>query len=357
MATPKHSRTWGQTPRVRGLTPRVQTPRVQGPDPQVVSASSAPVIEFGTGLTGGAAPTGIAASPDGNVWFTEATGNRVGWVTPSDVITEFPSGITTGASPNAIAAGPDGNLWFSELTGNRIARIGSGVDVLVLAPAVHGSGRVGERALRDEGAWKASLDVGGYGFQWTLDGADLAGATGATYVPVAGDETHLLGCRVAAHSASVLALYAAQSAAIAVGIAALGPAGASGTAGAAGPSGAATAGAGGTSALPGTTGAAGAAATANATATLLHARIGIRAGRRFTVRYIAGRGMKLVLLVRPRKGIGARRLAALTTRTAGRGSISVGHAPARGAYMLVLTLVGATGARVVDAIPLVVAKA
>ena len=31
------------------------------------------------------------------------------------------------------------------------------------APAVYGAGRVGERALCDEGAWKASLDIGSYG--------------------------------------------------------------------------------------------------------------------------------------------------------------------------------------------------
>ena len=93
--------------------------------------------------------------------------------------------------------------------GNRIAQIGSGVDVLVRAPAVYGAGRVGERALCDEGAWKASLDIGGFAIQWTLDGVDLAGATGGVYTPVAGDQAHSLGCRVSARSASVLGRYSA----------------------------------------------------------------------------------------------------------------------------------------------------
>ena len=114
------------------------------------------------------------------MWFTEPGGNRVGRITPTGSFTEFTAGITAGSSPNAIAPGPDGNLWFSEAVGNRIARIGSGVDVLVRAPAVYGAGRVGERALCDEGAWKASLDIGSYGIQWTRDGVDLAGATAAS---------------------------------------------------------------------------------------------------------------------------------------------------------------------------------
>ena len=37
------------------------------------------------------APLGIAAGPDGNLWFTEAaTGNRIGRITPTGTITEYP---------------------------------------------------------------------------------------------------------------------------------------------------------------------------------------------------------------------------------------------------------------------------
>ena len=66
-------------------------------------------------------PSGIAAGPDGNVWFTEANNNKVGRITPAGVVTEFqiPS---LSSSPGGIAAGPDGNLWFLEL-GGRIGRI------------------------------------------------------------------------------------------------------------------------------------------------------------------------------------------------------------------------------------------
>jgi streptogramin lyase len=56
---------------------------------------------------------GIATGPDGNVWFTEQLGEKVGRITPQGVITEFPIPGTI-VSPQAITAGPDGNLWFAD---------------------------------------------------------------------------------------------------------------------------------------------------------------------------------------------------------------------------------------------------
>jgi hypothetical protein len=43
------------------------------------------------------------------------------------VVTEFSAGITAGSGPSGIAGGPDGNLWFTEYNGDRIGRIGAGV--------------------------------------------------------------------------------------------------------------------------------------------------------------------------------------------------------------------------------------
>ena len=68
-------------------------------------------------------PSGLAVGPDGNLWFTEETGNMIGRMTPGGVVNgEFPI-PTGGSAPSEIAAGPDGNLWFTEFTGNKIGRI------------------------------------------------------------------------------------------------------------------------------------------------------------------------------------------------------------------------------------------
>src|SRR5262249_48253551 len=59
---------------------------------------------------------------DGNIWFTENRGDRVGRITPGGVITEFPLPASYTAPWN-ITAGPDGNLWFV-VTGYLNNRVG-----------------------------------------------------------------------------------------------------------------------------------------------------------------------------------------------------------------------------------------
>ena len=87
------------------------------------AAQAQVVTEFSAGITPGAFPSGITAGPDGNLWFTEVFGNRIGRITPLGVVTEFSAGITAGAGLGGITPGPDGNLWFTENNGNRIGRI------------------------------------------------------------------------------------------------------------------------------------------------------------------------------------------------------------------------------------------
>jgi virginiamycin B lyase len=66
---------------------------------------------------------GIAAGPDGNLWFTELGSNKVARVTTSGTFTEWPVPIQYGY-PRGIAAGPDGNLWFTLSTGQCQESIG-----------------------------------------------------------------------------------------------------------------------------------------------------------------------------------------------------------------------------------------
>ena len=65
---------------------------------------------------------GITVGPGGNLWFTEQKSNQIGRISPSGTITEYPIPTASGA-PFGIAAGPDGNLWFTEGSGNQIGRI------------------------------------------------------------------------------------------------------------------------------------------------------------------------------------------------------------------------------------------
>jgi streptogramin lyase len=65
--------------------------------------------------------TFLAAGPDGNIWYTDASNDNIGRMTPAGTSTLFTSPQVS--EPLRIAAGPDGNLWFTEFIGNRISSI------------------------------------------------------------------------------------------------------------------------------------------------------------------------------------------------------------------------------------------
>ncbi len=74
--------------------------------------------------TANSRPFGIAAGPDGALWFTEynPAGNKIGRITTAGVISEYV--IPTASSyPSNITLGPDGALWFTEQIANKIGRI------------------------------------------------------------------------------------------------------------------------------------------------------------------------------------------------------------------------------------------
>jgi streptogramin lyase len=72
--------------------------------------------------TAGGFPRGITRGQDGNLWFTEYAGNKIGRITPSGSLTEFPL-PTPDSRPTGITSGPDGNLWFMEFNSGQIGRI------------------------------------------------------------------------------------------------------------------------------------------------------------------------------------------------------------------------------------------
>lgn len=84
-------------------------------------------------------PSGITVGPDGNLWFTELHGNKIGRITPSGTITEYPL-PTPGRHPSNIVAGPDGYLWFTEAGGSKIGRIDRGGTIVEfdLSASSHG---------------------------------------------------------------------------------------------------------------------------------------------------------------------------------------------------------------------------
>jgi virginiamycin B lyase len=71
---------------------------------------------------------GIAAGPDGNLWFTEW--KKIGKISPvTGIITEY----NVSTSNGGITAGPDGCMWYTEW-GNKIGKISPTTGVITEYP-------------------------------------------------------------------------------------------------------------------------------------------------------------------------------------------------------------------------------
>lgn len=85
-----------------------------------------PRLSRDTGNAPESQPHDIVIGPDGNLWFGDSDGNKIGRITPVGAVKEFPLPSrpeNPGGFPYDITTGPDGALWFTELSGTRIGRI------------------------------------------------------------------------------------------------------------------------------------------------------------------------------------------------------------------------------------------
>src|SRR6266536_4153344 len=120
----------------------------------IVSAQT--ITEFSV-PTPGSGPWGIAAGPDGALWFTESPGGKIGRITTSGVVSEFPVNFL----PESIAAGPDGNLWTANIAGPCIGRITTSGVSNAFAVNTFSCGRIA--AGPDGNLWFTEQDIIGIG--------------------------------------------------------------------------------------------------------------------------------------------------------------------------------------------------
>jgi virginiamycin B lyase len=66
-------------------------------------------------------PARLSAGPDGNVWFANAGDYQIGYVSPQGKVkrSNLPAGVALGS----FVTGPDGDLWGTDAAGDRIVRI------------------------------------------------------------------------------------------------------------------------------------------------------------------------------------------------------------------------------------------
>ncbi len=73
--------------------------------------------------------------------------------------------------------------------------------LLLAVPALAGTGKIGSAVTVDAGSW-SGLPAPALSLQWLRDGAEIAGATAAAYVPTDADDRCALACRVTALNAA-----------------------------------------------------------------------------------------------------------------------------------------------------------
>jgi virginiamycin B lyase len=66
-------------------------------------------------------PAGVVEGSEGDAWFTEYFGDRIGRVTPAGRLTEVV--LPAGSRPAGIAVDAGGNIWFAEAGSGKIGRI------------------------------------------------------------------------------------------------------------------------------------------------------------------------------------------------------------------------------------------
>ena len=70
--------------------------------------------------TGVSQPASVVSGPDGNLWFTETFGSKIGRMTTKGTSTLFSA---TAGNANDITVGPDKNLWFTLGSDSKIGRM------------------------------------------------------------------------------------------------------------------------------------------------------------------------------------------------------------------------------------------
>ncbi|HEX2834833.1 MAG TPA: BACON domain-containing carbohydrate-binding protein [Thermoanaerobaculia bacterium] len=90
-----------------------------GPDDFIWIARETQLVRLsrsGTMQTFNILATGLAAGPDGNVWYASEEGDSIGKITPAGTVTDYPQNVA-GEFPLRITKGTDGKLWFTTSTG------------------------------------------------------------------------------------------------------------------------------------------------------------------------------------------------------------------------------------------------
>jgi streptogramin lyase len=142
----------------RRPTDRVRTrPRLEGLEDRCLLS----ITEYPVPTANSALWYGIATGPDGNIWFTETSTNKIGSINPTNNLFNEYVIPTPSSSPRGITTGPDGNLWFVEYSGNKIGRVTPTGSFTEFAVPTASAGVMGITAGPDGNLWFTEFNSAG----------------------------------------------------------------------------------------------------------------------------------------------------------------------------------------------------
>jgi virginiamycin B lyase len=103
-------------------------------------------------------PTGIVVGSDGALWFTDPLLGQIGRITTSGAVSHF-TPPTADSAPTNIVAGPDGALWFTEAQAGKIARLTTGGAFTEFQTGAFPTSLSGLAVGADGALWYSDADV------------------------------------------------------------------------------------------------------------------------------------------------------------------------------------------------------
>jgi streptogramin lyase len=109
-------------------------------------------------------PLAIVAGPDGSLWFTQESIDRIGRLTPAGAYTSFETPVhdVDLGGPWGITIGPEGAVWFTLGAYGSVARLNPDGPVTELPAALPGSA-TGDIVLGPDGKLWFTMDAGAIG--------------------------------------------------------------------------------------------------------------------------------------------------------------------------------------------------
>jgi virginiamycin B lyase len=133
-----------------------------------VFGDATPTFSYYAIPTANSSPGNLVQGPDGGMWFTESSGNKIGHLTTAGQMVEF---TVPGNDPHpmGIAVGSDGALWFTEYLANKIGRITTTGDITEYPLPTENSLPLAIAAENDGAVWFTEVNAHHVG-RITVDG-------------------------------------------------------------------------------------------------------------------------------------------------------------------------------------------